>query len=131
MSIHRWKWQIFVAAILISIAGGILAYVFRNRLSETTIVGHWQGYVLQSDGVVGHTTVVKVPLEFDLRPDGLVIRGQNMTNANYMVCDNALVFYNIRDRNAPSHPILWNARLIGDTLTLSDREPVAVLRRVH
>ena len=131
MSIHRWKRHIFVVAIMIILAGGILAYVFRNRLSETTIVGRWQGYALQPEGVAGHSTVVKVPIVFDFRPDGVVRRGQNMTDAKYMVCDNALVFYNIRDRNAAAHPILWNARLIGDTLTLSDSEPVAVLKRVH
>ena len=131
MSIHRWKWQLFVGAIAVFIAGGVLASVFRNRLSETTIVGQWQGYTLQPNGDAGHMNVTKVPLMFSFRPDGLVTRGQNMINANYMVCDNALVFYNIRSRNAPSHPVLWNAHLVGDTLTLSDREPVAVLRRVQ
>ena len=131
MSIHRWKRHILVGAIVIFIAGGVLASAFRNRLSETTIVGQWQGYTLQPNGVAGHTTVTKEPLVFTFRPDGLVTRGQNMTKANYMVCDNAVVFYNIRSRNAPAHPVLWNARLVGDTLTLSGSEPIAVLRRVQ
>ena len=108
---------------MVLIVGIVLAAHFRNRLSGTTVVGHWQGYSLQPSGV-------KERFGMTLLPDGFVIRDGNLTKINYMVCDSAIVFYNNPSRNA-QNPVLWNARLVGDTLTLSGSEPIAVLRRVQ
>ena len=121
MNIHRWKWYIATAMVLI--VGIVLVANFRNRLSEATVVGHWQGYSLQPSGV-------KERVGMTFLPDGFVIRDGNLIKMNYMVCDSAIVLYNNPSRNA-RNPVLWNARLIGDTLTLSGSEPVAVLRRVQ
>ena len=130
MNIHRWKWRsIAVIAIVMLLTGSVLAVTYRNKLSPTTLVGHWQGYALQTSGYTGHTVVTKVPIGFTFRPNGICTRDYGLTPFNYEVCDVALVFYNIRDRNALPRPVLWNARIVGNTLTLGGSDPVAVLRR--
>ncbi len=125
--LHR-RYVFFAAALIATGVVLSVAYADRDRFSGATILGRWNGYFPQIDatGRVAH-----FPLAMIFRPDGLVQRGYGRSDANYLVHGHVLVFYNIRSSNAPRGPVVWDASLVGDTLTIGTGKDAAVLKRAQ
>lgn len=113
---------IFAGIIVVGI-GLSISYAQRNILSSTTILGRWDKV-----GPEGADNFIPT---MTFRPNGVVDREPDHADANYLVHGHVVVFYNIRSKNATAYPVVWDASIVGDMLTIGAGKNAAVFQRMQ
>ncbi len=124
MKSHRLARRGVILAVVLVVGIGLaISYARRNILSSTTILGRWNKVGPEGDNNFIPTMT--------FRPNGVVDREPGHTDANYLLHGHTVVFYNIRSKNAAAYPVVWDASIVGDTLTIGEGKNAGVFRRVQ
>ena len=132
---HRPLVAVVVVGVLGTSAGIYLHHRFVGQapvpLSDQALVGKWRGAVNLPTGGAGHRHHADFPLDLAFRPDGTVdSESFGHMEGRYSVRGRYVTYSHMRFRGRTLQPVQQQASIVGDTLTLTNRDKsVAVLRR--